>query len=58
MHLWKMVLDNWMDGSLDGWIEFQQVEVKIKGIQIGGHVKSLWKVRSQSLACSKIIGKL
>ena len=56
MHLWKMVLDNWMDGWLDGWIEFQQVEIKIKGIQVGGHGKSLWKV--QSLACSKIIGKL
>ena len=45
-----------MDGWLDGWIEFQQVEIKIKGIQVGGHGKSLWKV--QSLACSKIIGKL
>ena len=43
---------------MDGWIEFQQVEVKIKGIQVGGHGKSLWKVRSQSLAGSKIASKL
>lgn len=54
MHLWK----SWITGWMDGWIEFQQVEVKIKGIQVGGHGKSLWKVRSQSLAGSKVARKL
>lgn len=54
MHLWK----SWITGWMDGWIEFQQVEVKIKGIQVGGHEKSLWKVRSQSLAGNKVARKL